>query len=301
MPPVHGAGGRQPYTVTMRGLPPWLRCICIVKITSLDFPLGKEGEVIFVLLIIQGKDLAVQTVQQIKHSGPGVKGTHFEPAFGAGDPEGDSGKVLVGPCLFGGSNQNKGNPAAHKLVHNVVNLTAVAVVGDQKGHLTESVAGPETPGFLEAVEGFQGRLSADTDHLVVEILCQDQGFSPPVDVDHIRPGDHPGSPSQKIVVQPCKGGLESLGGQIVKCLRNGPAICIRGDGHIHMDVLMTEKKLIEGRGQPDLKVREASGTQLLAQPDDGSLGDKTFFTELFQGEIDHDPGVAFNKIDNLFL
>lgn len=42
----------------------------MIEITSLNFPLGKESEVIFILLVIQGEDLAVQAVKEIEHGCP---------------------------------------------------------------------------------------------------------------------------------------------------------------------------------------------------------------------------------------
>lgn len=157
-----------------------------------------------------------------------------------------------------------------------MHLPAVAVMGDQKGSLTDLVTGAQASGFLKTVWGFQGGLFADAYHLVVKVFCQDQGFSPAVDMDHIRPGKHPGGSSQKIIIQIAEGSLQSLGGEIVKCLRNGSAVAVRGNGDIYMDMLVVEDKVIEGRGQPDLEVSESPGSQLFAQPDDGSLGNIAF-------------------------
>lgn len=62
-----------------------------------------------------------------------------------------------------------------------------------------------------------------------------------------------------------------------------------------------EDKVIEGRGQPDLEVSESPGSQLFAQPDDGSLGNIAFFTEFFQGQVYHNPRIALDEIGNLFF
>ena len=89
--------------------------------------------------------LPIETVQKVEHGCPGDKGTHLETALRAGNAQGCRGEILIRPGFLGGRHQDVGNFGAHQLVHDIVDLAAVAVMGDEQAALADPAAGPQAP------------------------------------------------------------------------------------------------------------------------------------------------------------